>query len=156
MSKTQTNDRVTVFLALHLMTTAADILAEARTWAGTPFHHQGRFKGVGVDCLGLVVGVGRALGLSQADATGYPRQPDGAALLAGLDAAYQRLPLGQQKPGDIMVFRIRRDPQHLALLTERGGMIHVHAAVGRVVETSLDATWSARVVAAYRYPGVEG
>ena len=137
------------------MTTAADILAEARTWLGTPFHHQGRLKGVGADCLGLVVGVGRALGLSQADGTGYPRQPDGTALLAGLDAAYVRLPLGRQKPGDILVFRIRREPQHLALLTASSGMIHVHAAVGRVVETRLDAGWVARLVAAYRYPGVE-
>lgn len=138
------------------MITGADILAEARTWTGTPFHHQGRLKGVGVDCLGLVVGVGRSLGLSQADGTGYPRQPDGRALLAGMDAAYQRLVLGRQKPGDILVFRIRMAPQHLALLTEQGGMIHVHAAVGRVVETGLDAGWAARLVAAHRYPGVEG
>ena len=137
------------------MTTPSDILAEARTWAGTPFRHQGRCKGVGVDCLGLVVGVARALGLSAADGAGYPRQPDGAALLAGLEEAYVPLGLGRQRPGDILVFRIRSTPQHLALLTEPGGMIHVHAAVGRVVETGLDATWAARLVAAYRYPGVD-
>lgn len=136
------------------MITGLDVLAEARTWLGTPFRHQGRVKGVGVDCLGLVVGVGRSLGLSQADGTGYPRQPDGRALLSGLDAAYVPLPLGQQRAGDILVLRIRREPQHLALVTERGGMIHVHAAVGRVVETGLDAGWAARLVAAYRYPGL--
>jgi hypothetical protein len=32
-------------------------IAQARTWIGTPFHHQGRLKGVGCDCLGLIVGV---------------------------------------------------------------------------------------------------
>lgn len=25
-------------------------VAEAITWLGTPYHHQGRVKGVGVDC----------------------------------------------------------------------------------------------------------
>ena len=27
---------------------------EARTWKGTPFHHKGRVKGVGVDCGGYL------------------------------------------------------------------------------------------------------
>ena len=32
------------------------IVAEARTWLDTPYLHQGRRKGHGVDCLGLVIG----------------------------------------------------------------------------------------------------
>ena len=31
-----------------------DIIAEARTWKGTPFHHKARVKGVGVDCGGFI------------------------------------------------------------------------------------------------------
>ena len=28
-------------------------VAEALTWLGTPYHHQGRVKGVGVDCRSI-------------------------------------------------------------------------------------------------------
>ncbi len=34
--------------------TRTGILAEARSWIGTPYHHKGRLKGVGVDCGGLI------------------------------------------------------------------------------------------------------
>jgi cell wall-associated NlpC family hydrolase len=37
------------------------IVAEARSWVGTPYRHQASVKGVGCDCLGLVRGVWRAL-----------------------------------------------------------------------------------------------
>src|SRR3972149_8021753 len=37
------------------------IIAEARSWIGTPYRHQASLKGVGCDCLGLVRGVWRAL-----------------------------------------------------------------------------------------------
>ncbi len=39
------------------------VVAEARTWEGTPWHHQGRVKGAGVDCLMLIAGVFEAAGL---------------------------------------------------------------------------------------------
>jgi cell wall-associated NlpC family hydrolase len=28
------------------------VIAEARTWLGTPWHHQASLKGVGCDCIG--------------------------------------------------------------------------------------------------------
>ena len=37
------------------------VVAEARSWIGTPYQHQASLKGVGCDCLGLVRGVWRAL-----------------------------------------------------------------------------------------------
>lgn len=45
----------------------AAVLAEAETWLGTPYRHQGSRKGVGCDCLGLVRGIWRAL---------YGREPE--------------------------------------------------------------------------------
>ena len=43
------------------MTDSAKIVAQARSWLGTPYHHQARLKGVGCDCLGLLRGLWRAL-----------------------------------------------------------------------------------------------
>ena len=37
------------------------IIAAARGWKGTPYHHQASLKGVGCDCLGLIRGVWREL-----------------------------------------------------------------------------------------------
>ena len=140
------------------MTTRADVIAEARTWAGTPFHHQARLKGVGCDCIGLVLGVGRALGLLPPglDATGYARQPDGSSLRDGFDRYGVPLAIEQVRPGDILLMRIRRDPQHVGILLPGGAIIHAHSAVGRVVEVPLDERWMERVLGAYAYPGLEG
>ncbi|MFZ1680734.1 MAG: peptidase P60, partial [Rhizobiaceae bacterium] len=32
------------------------VVAEAERWIGTPYRHQGSTRGVGCDCLGLVLG----------------------------------------------------------------------------------------------------
>ena len=37
------------------------IVAAARGWVGTPYHHQASVKGAGCDCLGLIRGVWREL-----------------------------------------------------------------------------------------------
>lgn len=39
------------------------VVAEARTWLGTPFHHAARVKGAGVDCCQLLLAVYGALAL---------------------------------------------------------------------------------------------
>lgn len=39
------------------------IVAAAREWVGTPYRHQQRVKDWGVDCAGLILGVGIELGI---------------------------------------------------------------------------------------------
>lgn len=38
------------------------IISEARSWLGTPFHPQARLKSIGCDCIGLIVGVLKNVG----------------------------------------------------------------------------------------------
>lgn len=40
-----------------------EAVKEALTWLGTPYHHQGRVKGVGVDCGTLICEVYEKVGL---------------------------------------------------------------------------------------------
>lgn len=69
------------------------IIAEARSWIGTPFRHQGRRKGQGVDCLGLLAGVAAALALkgrdgrplASRDSLAYGHYPDETVLRQGLE-----------------------------------------------------------------------
>jgi hypothetical protein len=39
------------------MFTRDAVIAEARSWLGTPWHHQASLKGVGCDCIGFIRGV---------------------------------------------------------------------------------------------------
>ena len=138
------------------------IVAEARTWLGTRFHHQGRVKGVGVDCAGLVVGVAQAVGISINDCSDYTRIPDGELLKQLCDQQLISIARHDIAVGDVLLFRIEREPQHLAIvgnyesnsLGDCGdghfSMIHAYAPARCVVECRLDAIWLHRLVAAYR------
>jgi cell wall-associated NlpC family hydrolase len=134
----------------------ARIIAEARRWLGTPFHHQGRVRGVGVDCAGLVIRVGQEVGLSMREETGYSAVPDGVGIVQSCDDQLQRI--DGYTMGDVVLFRYGQHPQHLGIVGDyvHGGhsLIHAYAPIGRVIETSFDAIWLRRVVQAYRYPGV--
>lgn len=131
------------------------ILEAARAWLGTPFRHQGRCRGVGVDCIGLIVGVARDLGINARDRTDYPRQPDGRSLEAALENQLLCLRPEEIRPADVLLMRIRHLPQHVGFLAEHGTLIHAHSAAGRVVEMRLDERWWDRLVAAYRFPEAE-
>jgi NlpC/P60 family putative phage cell wall peptidase len=135
----------------------AAVVAEARTWLGTRWQHQAALKGVACDCAGLVLGVARVLGLAVPTAVpAYDRRPDGVQLRALCEAHLQ--PAGASlAPGQVLLFRFADAPQHLGIVGNGPGyltMIHAHAPDRRVVEHHLDATWRARLVAAYTLPGV--
>lgn len=145
--------------------TRADVITEARSWLDTPYIHQHREKGHGVDCVGLPIGVSRALDLVAADfdVTGYSPNPDGKTLLELCDRYMTRVPTWAMKPGHVLVLRFDQYPQHMGILGDylHGGLSLIHAFAhsngkGRVVEHRLDA--HARVmrpVQAYALPGVE-
>lgn len=126
------------------------VIDEARRWIGTPYVHQGRNRH-GLDCIGLLLVVGHALRLSDYDVTGYGRTPDAGFLQAECDRLMQRVPSAQ--PGDVLLMRFKRQPQHLAIVTDRG-IIHAWYGARSVVETSLATSWASRVVQAYAIPGV--
>jgi hypothetical protein len=136
----------------------AAIVAEARTWLGVPFRHQGRSR-AGVDCAGLVIMVARALGLSSFDTRDYARRPDGHSLLATCRREMHETDPAAAAAGDVFCLRIVEDPEHLAIAGDyfAGGLSLVHAYAARphqVIEQRLDPAWRARIIAAFRLPGV--
>lgn len=130
----------------------AAAIAYARACLGTPFRHQGRLPGVALDCAGLVLAVAQAVGVEAVDFPGYGRQPFNGQLEAALAAqpCLEPVALADRQPGDVLLLRIARDPQHLAILGE-GTLIHAWADAGQVCEHRLDARWEARIVAVYRF-----
>lgn len=143
------------------MITRQQIVESAREWIDTPFHHQARLKGVGVDCVGLVIGVARELALINAtfDVVGYPRVPDGTSLMQIVREHMTEIPRERMQVGDVIVVSFDRDPQHLGILGDyrHGGFSIIHAAglTGRVIETRLMFTEQMKFVSAFRLPGIE-
>lgn len=138
------------------MVTRADIVATARSYLLVRYHHQGRNR-AGLDCVGLVLATAWDLGLTAVDFDGYGTTPDGVMMRAELDRHMIRIHPDDMRPADVLLMRFELDPQHLAIVTEMAegpGIIHAHSRARRVVEHVIDATWRARTVAAYSWPGV--
>ena len=107
------------------MVTREAIVASARGWLGTPYHHQASCKGVGCDCLGLIRGIWRELyGPEPETMPPYTRDwgnATGSETL--LQAACRHLAkladVSAAEPGDVLVFRMRDEgvAKHAGILT---------------------------------------
>lgn len=139
----------------------ADLVAEARTWLGVRWKHQGRDRS-GVDCLGMVQQVAKTCRGFDVDRTNYPRRGQGAAFLAELRVHLLEIDRADIEPGDLICMPYDGD-LHVALVADYPlepekrllSMIHAHARVQdrKVVEHRLDSVWMSKVSAAFRYPG---
>lgn len=136
-----------------------EIAKTAREYIGTPYQHQGRLKGVGIDCVGLLICVGKDCGYlpTSFDYNGYPRQADGFLLMDRLHQHLKPIKKIDMEPGDVVVVKFDQHPQHVGIVGDyrHGGLSIIHAASvhGEVIETRLLFTKAMQFVAAYRYPG---
>jgi NlpC/P60 family putative phage cell wall peptidase len=141
------------------MTTREAFLAEARAWIGTPFRHGTALRGLGCDCLGLVVGVRHRLAGGDGPAPMPAYAPDWAeagrrdVLAEACAAALPAVEAGDARPGDILLFRWRRGRPacHLAILVAADRIVHAHVGLA-VVEVFLPLAWRRRVAAVHRFP----
>lgn len=142
------------------MVTRAAIVAAARGWLGTPYHHQASVKGAGSDCLGLIRGIWRELYGPEPEAMPpYTRDWGSATGAETLLAAACRhlVKLVDERtagPGDVLVFRMRDGgvAKHAGILTGPSCLVHAQEGLG-VVEIALGRWWRRRVVAAFAFPG---
>lgn len=146
--------------------TRADIIREARGFLGTPFVHQARKPGVGLDCMGVLMEAGRQAGLPVQDFTRYSRQPNPNVLLYHFRRNFDEIPVEAAGPGDVLLFwwrqtrRLGRLPQHGGLIVDRVGapqglgLLHSHEDSGKVLEVDLEATWRPRILSAWSYKGI--
>lgn len=140
------------------------VIAEAREWMDTPYHHQAGIKGVGCDCVGLVTGVGVNCGIIDFDRNSeawnkykaYSMMPDPILMRQGLTDFLTQIKRDEALPGDIIWFRTDGVPHHLAILTDRGTVIHAHRPKQAVIETRIvQFMKEARMLASWRYPKLE-
>lgn len=147
-----------------------DIVLAARSWVGTPYHHGAQLKGVGVDCVGVILGVGAELGYFTPERLvefrqkygGYARTPNPARMRKGMLDYLRPLDWRQNQippEGSIGWFQWRENlPMHLAIVATFDGrrtMIHAFEPVDKCVENSLDELWLSRVNSWWQYNGAE-
>lgn len=137
---------------------AARVVAAARAWLGTPYHHQASLKGVGTDCLGLVRGVYRdLLGREPAAAPSYSRDWAEASgtevLLEAADVHLLSAPAGDVAAGAVLVFRHAPGlpAKHLGIATAPDRFIHASEGAP-VAEVALVPWWRRRIAAVYYFP----
>lgn len=126
------------------MVTRADIVAEARSYLGVPWRHQGRSRENGIDCAGLAVLIANKFELADDRAynhVDYPRRPDGTFVSYFRHYAKAKNP-ADAKDGDMLIFSEGRHPCHVGVRsTYHGhpGVIHAHAGMRQVVEQTLES-----------------
>lgn len=135
------------------MTDGELLVSAARDYLDTPWHHQGRLKGVGVDCIGLLVCSARDAGFQVEDVTNYPAEIKGPWLISELEAQCDRLPkAGPYELGDVLAFLFLDAPWHVGLITnlEPLWIIHAYISTAKVVEVPLHESWQRRIHSAWR------
>jgi NlpC/P60 family putative phage cell wall peptidase len=152
--------------------TRREVVDAARCWIGTPFHHQGRLRGVGCDCGGLVGGVAVDCGIVGRDFWtrvfdpafgGYGAVPRRGSLTTVLARFLLPIDVDAAGIGDVLAMRFPELPaedHHVGIVADyvHGGHSMIHAmsrAPARVTEHRLAPPWRGRVAGAYRFPGLQ-
>lgn len=118
------------------MSQRQQVVAEAETWLRTPYHHMGRIKGGGTDCLMLLAEVYAAVGvIPHVDVAFYPPDwnlhRDAERYLQGL-MRYAREIGGPPRSGDVAVFKFGRCFAHGAIVLSWPRLIHAWCDAGVV------------------------
>ncbi len=136
------------------------IVAEAVSWVGTPYRHQGSLKGIGCDCLGLVRGVWRAVYGDEPEASpAYTpdwAEASGRETLAEAAARHMTaVAVNAAEVGDVLLFRWRENlpAKHAGILVDAGRFVHAHRGAA-VAFAAFTPWWRRRTVFAFRFPGV--
>lgn len=125
-------------------------VAAALALQGVPFAHQGRTS-AGLDCAGIVLAALAEQGVHVEAPANYTTGAAGAILLDVLawSPLLVALPLaGEPQPGDLLAFRIRREPQHLGIALGGGRMVHAIRSAG-VCAVTISPLWRQRLAARF-------
>ena len=136
----------------------ARALEIAKGWIGTPYRHQASRKGVGCDCLGLILGVWRELygsgvEIPRAYSADWAETSPGEPLLDALRERCATVDVNDMCPGDILAFRWQAGAaaKHLALLAPEKRIIHAYEGQA-VMASPFVPHWRRRIAGVFAFP----
>ena len=116
------------------------VIAEAMTWLKTPYHHQARVKGAGVDCGQLVAACFEAAGVI--DPVTIPGYSSDWNLHRGEELYLDQVQalcreVSAPGPGDIALYRFGRAWSHGSIVVEWPCVIHAYFGLGVLLDDAL-------------------
>lgn len=126
-------------------------------YIGIPFELHGRDRR-GIDCWGLVCLVYReAFGVelpSFGDRYGreltHVERAHLAAVVKGESETWSRVAAGEEKAGDVVLFRMMASESHLGLVVNGGHFLHARPGTDSCIESYRSPMWSRRVAGFWR------
>jgi len=127
---------------------------------GTPYRHQGSRKGVGCDCLGLLLGVWRAIYGAEPERPG-PYAPDWAEaggedlFLAAARRHCRKKAPAELCAGDLVLFRWRPHlpAKHAGIMVGPERFVHAYQG-SAVVVSALVPQWRRRIAGVFSFPAI--
>lgn len=122
--------------------TRADVVRQALSWEGTPYHHRGRRRGVGVDCAMLPAEIYEAVGLIPHLDPDYSPQwmlhHDEERFLDWVRQYAREIPRDAVGPGDLAIWKFGRCYSHSAIVIDMPEVIHAVIRGGGVLRGNAD------------------
>ena len=120
------------------------IVAEAKTWIGTPFRGHMGIKGYGVDCVHFALEVYRACGVIRGEVVlpGYTIDGGSHIALSAVEtyvaqSGFFKL-VTEPDIGDMIGIKLGRVVHHVGIVVSDVSFLHAHSACG-VVDTRMDS-----------------
>ena len=125
----------------------------ASRFLGTPFRHQGRNPGIGLDCAGVLVCSLEAIGIPVNDARSYGKVPPRNLLTCMVERHGFRKRERQPVDGDVCLFwmRNKRLVIHCGIASTNGQEL-IHVESRRKVERVPMRRWLPQLAAVYARP----
>lgn len=133
-----------------------DIVRVARSYLGTRFLRGGRDH-KGIDCVGLLVMVGREVGLDLKDTTAYNFNPNIPLMQEFVFDQSERRPFRPLKNGYLAILKQSVFPMHTGIITVDQGettIINANMKARSVIEQTI-AEWDKDLIEVRDYKGVE-
>ena len=107
-------------------------LEVAHTWIGVKWARVGTERDRGVNCLGLLIGIARECGtfprlMAEKDGANYAKPPVKGEFLRRVKDVLDIIPFKEAIPGDLVLFRVGNEPQHIAILTDLNPIQYIHS-----------------------------
>lgn len=135
------------------MVTRTEVAEEARTWVGTKFKKGGRDR-TGIDCIGLLVAVGRKYDFDIFDTTEYSFNPEPEKFRNLVYDQTVERKISDMAEGNILLFRQAIFPMHTGILAKdeygRFTVINASAKERKVVEELL-TSWEPLLIGVRDY-----
>jgi cell wall-associated NlpC family hydrolase len=130
---------------LNIAEKRAAVVAEAKSWVHVKYHHNQHLKGVGVDCVWLLIECYKIVipELANFSPGNYSREwyfhKDEEIYLGGVQRFAKRIEAAHVEPGDVAVYKIGRCVSHGAIIVDGNLLIHANRKA-REVELSMRHT----------------